>query len=556
VTQILIAILAVCFLAAKGEAAEPRLIAVDPAGGYDAAISPDGRYVLASSRRSGSMTLWMYDRETTVWSQITNGQEDTEPYWSPDSRRAVFVSKSSGNVDLWIIDVETRELKQLTDDVMEEEYPAWSPDGRSIVYTGGPWKKRNFFIIDVNGGTPRPVLPHTGNVGACSFTADSAHLICHSYDERLGDLIKVDVASGVVTRLTQVNRWYYKPAESPDGRWLAFTDIGEDGDRIRLMPTLGTNATALPLPALSGRWPMFAKQGGELFFHRLVDEGVQLRLFDRLRQTTETIPTVGWKPGRASRSPDGHAIAYCGTSSDDSISRIFLYQVQTKTTRALDLDGDACFPAWSPDGARLAFTLKQGSRWEIAVIRTDGAGLRVLTAPDRRYGYLNGPIAWSPDGQHLTFAGTTHPYESDIFVADIETGRIDNVTDDPWYDEGPSFSADGNFIVFMSTRGGDWTWGLFSLNLANRSVTPIVKPEFVERRFPVMRHDGETWWTETNTCLGTTLLASTRIGQKPELLTEFAGVKWFEISADGRYLLATSTLRRTEYWSLDLADIF
>jgi TolB protein len=541
---------------AGSEATEPRLIAVDPAGGNDAAISPDGRYILASSRRGGSMALWMYDRVSGTWSQMTDGRgEDTEPYWSPDSRRAVFVSKRGGNVDLWIIDTRTHELKQLTYDDVEEEYPAWSPDGRSIVYTGGPWKNRNFFIIDANGGMPRPVLQRSGNVGACSFGPDSAHLICHSYDETLGDLIEVDVASGLVRPLTQVNRWYYKPAESPDGRWLAFTDIGEDGDRIRLMPRLATHATALPLPALSGRWPMFSNRGSELFFHRLVEDGVQLRLFDRVRHTVETIPSEGWKPGRASRSPDGRAIAYCGTSLDNSKSRIFIYYIQNRTTRILDLDSDACFPAWSPDGARLALTLKQGSNWQIAVIGADGAGLKVVTESNRGYGYLNGPVAWSPDGRRLTFAGTTRPYESDIFVAELETGRIDNLTNDPWYDEGPTFSGDGSSVVFMSTRGGDWTWGLFALNISSRSVTSIVKPDFVERRFPVMRGDGEIWWTETNSCLSTTFLVSAHEGQKPEIAADFAGVKWFEISADGRYLLTTTTVRRTEYWSLDLAGV-
>lgn len=57
------------------------MIAVDPAGGYDAAISPDGRYVLASSRRRGSTALRMYDRTSDTWSQVTDGRgDDTEPY--------------------------------------------------------------------------------------------------------------------------------------------------------------------------------------------------------------------------------------------------------------------------------------------------------------------------------------------------------------------------------------------------------------------------------------------------------------------------------------------
>jgi WD40-like Beta Propeller Repeat len=62
---------------------------------------------------------------------------------------------------------------------------------------------------------------------------------------------------------------------------------------------------------------------------------------------------------------------------------------------------DTCFaaaPAWSPDGARLAFTVIRRSQPQLWIVEADGTGLRPV--PGAR-GY---DPAWSPDGQHLVFS--------------------------------------------------------------------------------------------------------------------------------------------------------
>ena len=106
-------------------------------------------------------------------------------------------------------------------------------------------------------------------------------------------------------------------------------------------------------------------------------------------------------------------------------------------------------PAWSADGARIAFFSSRSGNYDIWVMNADGGNQRQLTddpADDRR-------PAWSPDGMHLAFdsdrAGTR-----DIWVMDADGGNLRQLTSGPAQDSFPAWSPDGNGIAFYSYEGG------------------------------------------------------------------------------------------------------
>jgi Tol biopolymer transport system component len=74
------------------------------------------------------------------------------------------------------------------------------------------------------------------------------------------------------------------------------------------------------------------------------------------------------------------------------------------------------FPAWSPDGRRLAFGLRDaGLSAGLAIVRADGTGLRQLPQLTGPYG----APAWAPSGRRLLFPG-----EGGLFTARTDgTGR-------------------------------------------------------------------------------------------------------------------------------------
>jgi TolB protein len=69
-------------------------------------------------------------------------------------------------------------------------------------------------------------------------------------------------------------------------------------------------------------------------------------------------------------------------------------------------DGQDTSPLWSPDGTRIAFVRRQHDHWELYVVDADGRNLRRLTDTPRK---PNGEVAhsvspaWSPDGATLAF---------------------------------------------------------------------------------------------------------------------------------------------------------
>jgi hypothetical protein len=86
-------------------------------------------------------------------------------------------------------------------------------------------------------------------------------------------------------------------------------------------------------------------------------------------------------------------------------------------------------PAWSPDGAKLAFMMWQNDRWDIFTMNPDGSYLKILTPPPPSLTrvYYNVAPAWSPDGKNIAFlsdregAGKWRIY---VMIADGSDQRV------------------------------------------------------------------------------------------------------------------------------------
>ena len=525
-----------------------RLVATDRAGGGDGAISPDGKSFVISSKRSGSWDLWIYHIELRQWTQVTNDPADElEAQWSPDGTQLAYTATKNGNKDIFVLTLRDRKAKELTSSPEDDEYPAWSPDGKTIVYTGGPWKGRDFFLIPADGGPSRKLTRQSGKAGACSYSPDGQSVVCHKYDDGTGDIIRIPLNGDDPVTLTSGGAWDYKPTVSPDGRFIAFSRSNESPSAIWLMPLDGRSPRPLVRTVNNDRWPTWSASGKQLFFHRVTEVGTAVKILDRATGKVKTVVGADEKPMQASFDPQARRIVYCAEENGRRVLRIL--NLSDLTARTLDTGGgEADFPRWSPDGSKIAFVSNNGERWEVCTINVDGTNLTALTQPAKSLKGMNGVLDWSPDNSKIVFKADTDPFEANLFIIDTRSGNVRNVTNDKWFSESPSWTPDGQRIIFMSTRGGDWTWGLFSLSLADGGIKVISSPDYTEKNFP--RTGGRGWavWSAYGEDGAEYIAEKSPSGKIRILKNAGPGSRWPSYSADGHLLLYTTIERHVEYW--------
>jgi Tol biopolymer transport system component/DNA-binding winged helix-turn-helix (wHTH) protein len=298
-----------------------------------------------------------------------------------------------------------------------------------------------------------------GNAGHPSFAPDGERVVFHWNGDQTGvyHIYEMHIGSGDVQRLTANAADDMYPAWSPDGRDIAF---------LRSMPA---NQSALVLASAIG--------SGE--------------------RTVAVLPKVrslAW-------SPDGRWIAYSLASPDNewnprSDGGISALSLSTAKTVDLTRGGGDAYPAFSPDGAALAF-VRRSDVWTLPLARDlkpDGAPRRLT---QRSASALN-PV-WSPDGKSITFVAERGEYgrlwrvpvsggepveaggEDALEPTLDSSGRrivysratvVDSLNVLPLCDAGcapepprkmlystklarnPSFSPDGSEIAFESSRSG------------------------------------------------------------------------------------------------------
>ena len=125
------------------------------------------------------------------------------------------------------------------------------------------------------------------------------------------------------------------------------------------------------------------------------------------------------------------------------------------------------FPAFSPDGRRLACASRRDGYWNLYSLSADGT-ISQLT-DNRAY---DGAPAWSPDGRRLAF-DSMREGNLDVWLLDLESGAAPtNLTAESASGEcDPVWSPDGTQIAFTSWRYGDKD--LFSLGLESGEVRQL-----------------------------------------------------------------------------------
>jgi Tol biopolymer transport system component len=159
--------------------------------------------------------------------------------------------------------------------------------------------------------------------------------------------------------------------------------------------------------------------------------------------------------------------------------------------------------SWSPDGKKIALAVKAGERDAIFLVDVESGKMEKIQLD------LDGvfSVNWSADSHVLAFVGVKSP-QSDIYIYNITTKEVQNLTNDIFSDSDPVISPDGRTIYFASDRGDmtspstvpknfkiwkyDFTQTeLYSIDISTRVIRRITTLPHGNKTSPVVSPDGK-----------------------------------------------------------------
>lgn len=245
------------------------------------------------------------------------------PSWSQDSRYLIFQSDVSGNQNIFLLDTKNDSVRQLTFAVTDEEHPVWVPGKNAVVYDSKREGKYHLYFLDLKTGKEQLLFKRNLEAREASFSP-SRQLV-------------------VFSGLTPV----------------------EDNWGIFSYDFVYNNLNTLIRPQGNAEFPVVSPGGRKLIYqlHNVMDRNVWYQ--SNWYGDDQQLVLNG--SGRPSWSPDAWRLYY-GAKDGANWSIYSVRQNGQSVLRVATYDSPVVEPAASPDGKKLAFSLKTKNGWKIQII--------------------------------------------------------------------------------------------------------------------------------------------------------------------------------------------
>lgn len=448
-------------------------------------LSPDGRTIVFDLLGD----LYTIPATGGAATRITSGSGfDGQPRYSPDGASIVFVSDRSGSENLYLVAPDGQNLRPLTRGPnLAFVSPEWTPDGQYIVVS----RSNDLWLYHRDGGSGLRLTGQTApgagaggpgggnapsNFMGASVTADGRYIYAAArtgpagYNQMMGttQLVMYDREDGRLERRTLNLGTGFRPAVSPDGKWLAYgsrrmavtglklrdlssgderwlahdiqrDDIESRGSRD-LLPGYSWTADskALILSHHGKIWRLDAATGQQqpIPFTASVDQMIgELVRFDY--PVNDSVLTVRQIRG-ARPSPDGKRLTF------SALDRLWIMDLPNGTPKRLTTSTDGeHVPVWSPDGRFIAYVSWTEDGGDIWRVPAAGGRPEKLTTQSAYYD----EIMYSPTGTRIVAARAPRTQRA-ILNDEINPKLV--ITDLVWI---PSAGGSASFITALTNAG-------------------------------------------------------------------------------------------------------
>jgi Tol biopolymer transport system component len=352
-------------------------------------------------------------------------------------------------------------FKQLTYDESLELAPSIAPDGETFVFA----RAGDLYLQRVNG---RNAINLTKRCRASdaqpAFSPDGSQIAYRSECE--GGGIFIMGATGESSR--RIADSCFNPSWSPDGKQLVC-----GGESVGFTPTSrGTMSSLTVIDVQTGArtklldkdgvQPSWSPHGNRIAYWGMVGESAQRDLWtidphakdpkqSVVRVTNDA--AVDWNPVW---SPDGQHL-YFGSDRNGAMN-LWRVRIDEKTGKTRGEPEPVMTPARfsghysiARNGTRMVFASIDQNESVQAVTFDAEAGATVgAPRPIVSGTFLVFSSQVSPDGRFV--AVTNRGGQEDLFVVELATGEVRQLTNDAAHDRGATWSADGSKVYFYSQR--------------------------------------------------------------------------------------------------------
>ncbi|HMB53012.1 MAG TPA: PDZ domain-containing protein [Thermoanaerobaculia bacterium] len=461
-------------------------------------FSPDGSLVAFRAEIDGDGDVYVMNADGGDVRRVTwHPGNDVPVGWHPVNGKILFASGRQGWPPvprLYQVAADGSGLEALP--LHEAAWGSFSPDGAQIAYNRGArefrtWKRyrggwaQEVYVYDFATATDRKLTDFTGTDRQPMWVGDAIYF--GSDRDRRVNLHRLDSESGEVTQVT-FHDDYDVQHPSTDGRRIVY----ELGGTLQVLDTAaGTGAeprriaVEMRIDDPEAR-PFVADVSGEVQSYAVSPSGARAlvvargEVFSVPREhgpTRDLSRTSGARERGAAWSPDGKWVAWL--SDADGEYQIYRAEpggggeAEKLTTLA---PGYRHTLRWSPDGSKIAFAdhtlrllvLDVESREVTEVDRAEHEPMDV-SLDDK-------PIddfQWSPDGRWLAYSKLDDDLVSGLWIWSADDGTVHAASEGLYNDFGPTWSGDGEHLLFVSNRRFDPTFGDLDWQMVYKRVAGI-----------------------------------------------------------------------------------
>ena len=280
---------------------------------WDPSVSRRG-YRMAYQRVVRSLSIWQLDLSNPSHhgpSLLVPSTSDTDqgpgPQFSPDGQKLAYMSDRSGTMEIWISNRDGSNPFQLTA-VGGAGTPRWSPDSQSIVFDANSLDGPKVLTINLRGGAPQVLTPDKYVAEVPSWSRDGKWIYYAS--NRTGDLQVWKSPAGGGAPMQVTRQGGHAAIESLDGKFLYYAKNERADPEIWQVPVDGgpEEPLALVRPGTWASWQVV--EGGILFVGPSLGHQAVLSFYDFAHQRTTTVAVLDRVPFWLGVTPDGQTVAF------------------------------------------------------------------------------------------------------------------------------------------------------------------------------------------------------------------------------------------------------